>query len=233
MGFWRLTLLWNYDPDLLWGSADQLYSRQPRSPFAAARATPKYNHKISHCLVRNASSTAFWLSLDTPLHCWVNQFQRDFLPIDSKGSLRKLGQQRDEYGQPGVLNFLQPVFSAANMLVSKTKFNSCSWLYKDRSVEEKCSQELFPSLFFSFLFFWQNTHRYLNVWCTGLQLICCHLMTTKREAEKWLIDHTLEKEGCLFEQRFILFSVTLQEADLFHCHVNPKLTLSSKGLLCT
>lgn len=153
MGFWRLTLLWNYDPDLLWGSADQLYSRQPRSPFAAARATPKYNHKISHCLVRNASSTAFWLSLDTLLHCWVNQFQRDFLPIDSKGSLQKLGQQRDEYGQPGVLNFLQPVFSAANMLVFKTKFNSCSWLYKDRSVEEKCSQELFPSLFFSFLFF--------------------------------------------------------------------------------
>lgn len=104
---------------------------------------------------------------------------------------------------------------------------------KTEVLKKSAHKNYFQAFFFLFFFFWQNTHRYLNVWCTGLQLICCHLMTTKREAEKWLIDHTLEKEGCLFEQRFILFSVTLQEADLFHCHVNPKLTLSSKGLLCT
>lgn len=42
-----------------------------------------------------------------------------------------------------------------------------------------------------------------------------------------------ETEGCLFEQLIIVFSVTLQETDLFNSHKNLQLIQTRKGRLHT
>lgn len=42
-----------------------------------------------------------------------------------------------------------------------------------------------------------------------------------------------ETEGCLFEQLIVIFSVTLQETDLFNSHKNLQLIQTRKGRLYT